>query len=1125
MKKNKILNKKSLHNQIVFFSRNAFFLTLFATYLSEQYTWADDECGPALSAVCGPAGGSYASGIRYIVSNGLNLNLEQGVEIIRNPGNNADAIRVEGNSYQPLNIILADGVKIHTEGHHADGFYMSGSGPMYVDSGADFNIVVPAGTLSDNIGTYAIRTYLNDASATGDTVIHQRAGSTLTASGVDAGGIAALNLGIGSVFITTSGTIFTSSTDEYGGYGILAQIDNATSPGTTNIIQESTGHVTTNGDSAVALYSLNTGLGNATIESHGAVETAQQFSDALFAYVSNLSSYGNAIASASTTATIITRGDASAGIWALNTGLGDARVNSAAKLTTYGSESHGLWAQILHTGSSARAMIDVEGGSVTTTGRAAHGAYAIATGTASITLHPAATIGVYGAESIALYATGADTTTINIQGNATASGELGTGAAAISENGTSTITVDTTATVSGGWQQNTTDIAASTNLPAAGIVLGSSINSTLLNRGSISARSDRAMADAGRYNSGTGNLAVDNHGLLTGFMEFAPGLNELTNHAGGIVDLRHFADTDGDGVRDTKRVSVSDFGSANSTFVNSAGATVRLATVEGNTAIDTDGYYHPTTGIDNRPLSADFYSLEHHGIVQAQLTNLGVFQHAGVIDLRGPQIGNTLIITGAATAADAPGTGEFVSEGGRLLLQGGGRADNSDQLFADMLIVDSTRLGAGGPTRIQLDYDPSTMGSLTTGNGLELVEVRDATRSAANVFTLQNRIASGAYEYTLQHGGVDGDANDGNWYLRSHLNVPVSTETPETTVEIPNYRDEVPVAMAVSALGHRLGLNLLGTYHDRAGEDYTRATGKESSSSPAHSEEQRQWGRIFGETGKVKHANGQLNRYEDFMDKGPRYDFDHYGLQVGLDLHRQLDKDGTRDIAGIYLGMSHLTADVDGMLNDRAGRITMDGYSLGAYWTHMNSSRWYLDAVAQATLYNSIEARSTAGEKIHPGGWGYVASLETGYPFALNYSWNLEPQAQIIYQRILLDDTEQDSFGVTHFKNSDAVYGRLGLRLAKHWKRNNGRETSAWFRANGWHSFGADAKTSFTTLDGENPVTLDTDLGGSWAQLGVGISGQIVDDLNSFFAIDYNQSLERSSTHSVSGRIGLQYVW
>lgn len=112
----------------------------------------------------------------------------------------------------------------------------------------------------------------------------------------------------------------------------------------------------------------------------------------------------------------------------------------------------------------------------------------------------------------------------------------------------------------------------------------------------------------------------------------------------------------------------------------------------------------------------------------------------------------------------------------------------------------------------------------------------------------------------------------------------------------------------------------------------------------------------------------------------------------------------------------------------------------------------------------------------------------------------------MIYQHVSLD-SGGDSFGRIHYDDTGAFYGRVGGRLTKNWSIADGRILTTWARANLWHSFGADSTTTFTNLQGNPPVALTTDLGGTRAQLGLGISGQVADNVNLFAAGDYNVGL------------------
>lgn len=154
----------------------------------------------------------------------------------------------------------------------------------------------------------------------------------------------------------------------------------------------------------------------------------------------------------------------------------------------------------------------------------------------------------------------------------------------------------------------------------------------------------------------TGSVTIDNVGTMTGYVTLWDGAAHTFNNS-GTFDVRHFADTDGDGIRDTKAVSISDFGGPGSVFNNQAGGTVKFAPVPTAAATDATGSYVPTTGVDSRPLEASFYDLNRPGVVQGQFVNLQTFDNAGTIDLRGPQIGNTLVMTSNPAAAARRGRG------------------------------------------------------------------------------------------------------------------------------------------------------------------------------------------------------------------------------------------------------------------------------------------------------------------------------------------------------------------------------------------------------------------------------------------------------------------------------------
>ena len=131
---------------------------------------------------------------------------------------------------------------------------------------------------------------------------------------------------------------------------------------------------------------------------------------------------------------------------------------------------------------------------------------------------------------------------------------------AISATGGGNVTVNVAqgGSVMGGWQADLTGVGATWfGLPAAGVILSSTGGTaTLTNDGSIGALSDRAVL---------GDPVIINNGTMTGFVSSRASTTASNN---GTFNLRHFADTNGDGVRDTLRVAVSDLGGPGSTFTN-----------------------------------------------------------------------------------------------------------------------------------------------------------------------------------------------------------------------------------------------------------------------------------------------------------------------------------------------------------------------------------------------------------------------------------------------------------------------------------------------------------------------------------------------------------------------------
>ena len=84
---------------------------------------------------------------------------------------------------------------------------------------------------------------------------------------------------------------------------------------------------------------------------------------------------------------------------------------------------------------------------------------------------------------------------------------------------------------------------------------------------------------------------------------------------------------------------------------------------------------------------------------------------------------------------------------------------------------------------------------------------------------------------------------------------------------------------------------------------------------------------------------------------------------------------------------------------------------------------------------------------------------------------------------------------------------------------------TTWAETNFRHQFGNDAKTTFATFEATDPTIVSSRLGGTWAQLRLGVTGQLTQRISIFGDAHYNVSLDDTHGHSIGGRAGLRVGW
>jgi outer membrane autotransporter protein len=443
-------------------------------------------------------------------------------------------------------------------------------------------------------------------------------------------------------------------------------------------------------------------------------------------------------------------------------------------------------------------------------------------------------------------------------------------------------------------------------------------------------------------------------------------------------------------------------------------------------------------------------------------------------------------------------------------------------------------------------------GAETTGNGILVVNAINGATTAPGGFALLGEVRGGAFDYDLFRGGVSG-SNSGDWFLRSDFVVepPVVPPVlpPETSLPLdpppnplppgvyPIIGPELATYGVVQPLARQLGLTILGTLDDRVGDTYepdpcgvapavtsivvpTRKPGPAPAPCPLFSPSL--WGRFFGQTVD--------NHYRAFAD--PRADGNLGGFQGGIDLLHGSLIAGQYDRAGLYGAYGDTNVSVDGLVTNPAatayifghtGSVNLDAWSGGAYWTHIGPAGWYLDAVLQGTSYSG--SASTAFARLDTNGWGFIASLEGGYPFAwpqLGPGFVIEPQAQILWQKVSFGQ-RNDGLGDVALGDTTGPTGRIGLKTKWTIVTAGGQVWQPYLRANLWEDWGAQVNTTYSGTD-IAPLSAR----GTLLELGGGLTAKLNANVSLFANADYEFAVGDTNgdrRNSVRGTLGARYTW
>jgi outer membrane autotransporter protein len=226
---------------------------------------------------------------------------------------------------------------------------------------------------------------------------------------------------------------------------------------------------------------------------------------------------------------------------------------------------------------------------------------------------------------------------------------------------------------------------------------------------------------------------------------------------------------------------------------------------------------------------------------------------------------------------------------------------------------------------------------------------------------------------------------------------------------------------------------------------------------------------------------------------------------------------------GLVGGTSQFLGNSDGLLTNRAmadpgnDTLNLQGQSLGAYWSLTGPQGWHVDLSASGGRVAGF-SRNDQGARIATEGSAVTLSVEGGFPIGVSENWVVEPQAQLINQRITLDTPYA---GSSNASSSDLTSwsGRVGARLKGSYDIN-GLGVEPYVRTNLWH-----------TVYTGNTVTLDqvdkisSSRNSSTVEVGLGLVARVTPAVSFYVSADYSSDVDENDLNGLIGSLGVRMRW
>lgn len=231
---------------------------------------------------------------------------------------------------------------------------------------------------------------------------------------------------------------------------------------------------------------------------------------------------------------------------------------------------------------------------------------------------------------------------------------------------------------------------------------------------------------------------------------------------------------------------------------------------------------------------------------------------------------------------------------------------------------------------------------------------------------------------------------------------------------------------------------------------------------------------------------------------------------------------GSTQRVGLVGGTNQFQGNANGLLISPAivdpnNTLNVQGPNLGAYWSLTGANGWHVDLTASGGRVNGYSLNDQ-GQRQATEGSAMTLSVQGGFPIGISENWVIEPQAELINQRISLDTPYAGSANASS-TDLTSWSGRVGASLKGSYDIK-GLPIEPYVRTNFWHTVNTTDTVTLGQVD-----RLSSSRNSSSIELGLGLVARVTPSVSLYVSGDYNSATVNNDLNGLIGSLGVRMLW